>query len=117
MIIFQKHEDTRDQKRYLQVIITIDDIFEKTATFQWEDIPDYVADIFEYVSNSSALEEDTDCYKMYGSHIGRPQDHKYLLATIPKPYTLPHIPFSNSEEDILQMLASISSKMKIIKKL
>ena len=120
IIVFKKYISLVSGDTYLKTVITINDIFEKSATFEWDDIPEYVKSIFTYVSQTSSLEKHQDDYKLFGNHIGRSSDYKYLLATFHinplddgKMELLEVV--ENIDDKLLQMLKDINSNMQRVK--
>lgn len=85
MILFEVYNSLSDNEQYLCMTITKDDeTVVYTDIYEWQNVPTYVMDIYEYVTNTSKLVPDCSqqgCYKLYGNHIGRCKDYQMHLAS------------------------------------
>lgn len=122
MVVFQVYKTISDDKYYLVVILQQDDINEHVNVFEWEDVPQDIMDIYSYVSSTSVMEQKDDTYILYGNHIGRNKDHKYVLMqyiTNPCMDEKLHILslHENVDENVMKCYTDICENMKIVKKL
>lgn len=121
MIIMEEHKDRKDNTRYLKVTLTVDDVFEKSATYKMIDVPDYVETIYNYVNQASIMEHNVHdkTYTLYGDHIGRTRYYKFTLGIFStNPLALDkvhHLPLDDNDDDINQLLLDISKKMRAVK--
>lgn len=120
LIIMEEYKDNTDNTKYLKVILTVDDVFEKSATYKMVDVPDYVEAIYNYINQTSIVEyNDKDkTFTLYGDHIGRTRYYKFTLGVFPtnplasdKVHNLP----LDDNDDVDQLLHEISTKMKAVK--
>lgn len=118
MIIMEKYKEQNKDNFFLKVTVTIDDVVEKSATYEMNNLPNYIKRIYDYVSETSVIEYDykNKMYTLYGDHICRARDYKFALgkfSTNPlaqdKTYTLENI---NSDDVLDEVLVDISQNLK-----
>lgn len=120
MILFDILKKIGDQY-YLQMCIQINEFEEKRFIFRWDEIPKDVSEIYEYVNVTSVLEATSNgSYILYGNHIGRRQDHKYVLINFlndPFNNTAVDSDYSELDDENTKFIAEIADNMRIVKML
>jgi len=116
MVIFEVLKKIGDQY-YLHMIIQRDEIEEIKFLFRWDEIPKNVLDIYEYVKSTSILEINDNYYTLYGNHIGRKNNHKYILNNyINNPFQIIEINDVNyPNEDDIEFINTIADNMRVVK--
>lgn len=66
---------------YLSVVVQCEQVLENTYTFRWDNIPDDVSSLYEYVNCKSSMHNDV----LFGTHIARPDDREYAICKFLKP--------------------------------
>lgn len=126
MVIFEVYKKISEDKYYLVAILQEDEINEKVSIFEWDNIPADIMSIYEYVSSTSILEEQDDICVLYGTHIGRRKNYKYVLtryAIHPCQEDTMHLlqmheqNTENTDKDLLESYTDILQTMKIVKNL
>lgn len=81
IIIFRKIMDNK-KDYYMEVIMTVDDVEEQPIYFKWNNIPRHLYAIFMHSNmfSEKILDEETQYYKILGTHILRQVEKKYLMA-------------------------------------
>ena len=119
MIIFELLKNMSDNQLYLSVIIQYnDECDEATSTFEWDKIPKDIFDIYDYVNSTSVLEIQNDEIILYGNHIGRYQNHKYVLTKfIRNPYDFTEVKAEKEYEGtcMQELITNIADTMRIVK--
>jgi hypothetical protein len=127
MIVFEVYNSLSDNEQYLCMTITKDDeTVVYTDIYEWQNVPTYVMDIYEYVANTSKLVPDCSqpgCYKLYGNHIGRCKDYQMHLASFASDpidqnalHILP-IAYASASENNDAFIKDIRDTMTTVKKL
>lgn len=119
MIIFEIYKDIHSMDYYLNVVITQDEMTEYRTIFRWDQIPEDVMEIYDYVNHTSALEINDNSYVLYGTHIGRIHNHKYKLMTSLNEhlntYEVIDQSFRRDTEQVTNMCKDIAENMRIVK--
>lgn len=79
MIIFEMLQNATGEL-CMRIVVQIEDVLQETFVFEWSKIPTEVMQIYNYVNSKSSLKDNI----LYGTHIGRTQDHKYALMKFKK---------------------------------
>lgn len=120
MILFDILKKIGDQY-YLQMCIQVNEFEEKRFLFRWDEIPKDVLDIYEYVKVTSVLEATPNgSYTLYGNHIGRRQDHKYVLINyLNDPFNDIEVDsdYSQLDDENTKFIAEIAENMRVVKML
>jgi hypothetical protein len=120
MILFDVLQKIGDQY-YLHMCIQINEFEEKRFIFRWDEIPKDVSDIYEYVKQTSVVEATSNgSYTLYGNHIGRHQDHKYVLINyLNDPFNDMEFDsdYSELDDENTKFIAEIAENMRIVKML
>jgi len=117
MIIMEKFKEKGADKYYLKVTVTIDDVVEKTATYEMTKLPTYLQEIYDYVNETSIIEYSfqNGMYTLYGDHIGRARDYKFALGKFtvnPLAQGVVHtLPLEENGDALDEILVDISDKM------
>lgn len=116
MIIFQEYKEIAGDSKYLEVIVTIDDINEEQAIYKWSDIPEHIFDIYEYVSKTSSMTDNV----LRGNHLGRVRDYKMEIARFPtNPINDCELQIINTKDNkqLYDIAYEICDNMKTVKKM
>jgi hypothetical protein len=65
---------------YLNVVVQCEQICEDSYTFRWDNIPEEVREIYEFVNNKSCLSKSI----LFGPHIGRIDENRYAICKFDK---------------------------------
>lgn len=119
MIIFEVLQ--KGDEQYLNICIQINEDDERVFLFKWDHIPENIRVIYEYVKDTSIIEESDNIFTLYGNHIGRRNNHKYVLANFMS-NPLNHVVVdivesSDMDETSTVLVAAIAENMMIVKNL
>lgn len=122
MVVFHVYKKISEEKYYLVCVLQEDDIKETVNIFEWDKIPKSVMDIYTYVSSTSVIEVNDDMHILYGNHIGRKKDHKYILMKyIEDPCQQDKLHLitldTDVDENVMFCYNEICENMKIVKNL
>lgn len=113
MIIFEILQNITGEL-VMRVIVQYEDILEDTFLYNWSEIPTSVLEIYTCVNSKSYIKDNI----LYGTHIGRKQDHEYVLVKFNKhpigEYNQTSTEITSKETDIT-ILNEIHSRMKYAK--
>lgn len=79
MVIFELLRNVAGELM-MRVIVQIEDVVEENHVFRWSEMPAEVLEIYNYVNSKSFFKHNI----LYGTHIGRKQDHQYALIKFDK---------------------------------
>lgn len=118
MIVFDVLKKIGDQY-YLHMCIQINEFEEKNFLFRWDEIPNDVSDIYEYVKSTSIVQiTPNGSYTLYGDHIARCNSHKYTLIKFPNdPFKIIEldVEYSELDDENTKFIAEIAENMRIVK--
>lgn len=125
MVVFEVYKKISEDTYYLVATLQENEFNEKVAVFQWEDIPTDIMDIYDYVTATSVLEQKDDTCILYGTHIGRRNNHKYILAQYLKhpcqedtlQLLATHKDVTDNDKELMEFYSEICQNMKIVKNL
>jgi hypothetical protein len=118
MIVFDVLKKIGDQY-YLHMCIQINEFDEKNFLFRWDEIPNDVSDIYEYVKSTSIIEATPNGpYTLYGDHIARRNSHKYTLINFPNdPFEIIEldVEYCELDDENIEFIAEIAETMRSVK--